>query len=128
MFPHTITVWNQVASNHTGGYTYQSTVIQNVRYEHTLAKKSTKEGESNESSFKLFVFPSEIQCDSVYIDPESFKNLESKVGYFTFDLDTYIGLGEIDSDIPAGEHYCIDSIYSPSAMSNDIHHFEITGS
>lgn len=128
MFPHTITVWNQIASNHTGGHIYKSTVIHFVRYEHTLAKKSTKEGESNESNLKVFVFPSEIQCDSKYIDPESFKNLESKDSYYTFDLDTFIGIGEIDSDIPAGEHYCINSIYSPSDMSNDIHHFEIIGS
>ena len=128
MFPHTITVWNQIASNHTGGFTYERTIINNVRYEHTIAKQSTKEGESNASSIKLFIFPTEIQCDSIYIEPTTFKELELKTGYFTFDTDTYIGLGTIETDLPSGEHYSIDSVKPEYAMGSDIHHFEITGS
>lgn len=128
MFPHTITVWNQVASNHTGGFTYERTIIENVRYEHTIAKQSTKEGESNASSLRLFVFPTEIQCDNIYIDPESFKQLKLKTGYFTFDTDTYIGLGVIETELPSGEHYSIDSVRPEYAMGSDVHHFEITGS
>lgn len=128
MFPHAITVWNQIASNHTGGFTYHRTVIKNVRYEHTIAKQSTKEGESNASNLLLFVFPAEMVSDSSYIEPESFKALEEHKGNFTFDTDTYIGLGEIATDLPSGEHYSIDSVTKVNAMSNDIHHFEIKGS
>lgn len=127
MFPHTITVWNPIASNHTGGFTYQRTVIRNVRYEHTIAKQSTKEGESNTSNLLLFVFPSEIDCDSTYIEPLEFKELSSTIGFFTFDTETYIGLGEIDTDLPSGEHYSIDSVKPINAMGNEVHHFEITG-
>ena len=73
MFPHTITVWNQIASNHTGVFTYHRTIIKNVIYESIIAKQSTKEGESNASTLLLFVFPTELVSDSIYIDPESFK-------------------------------------------------------
>lgn len=128
MFPHTITVWNKIASNHTGGFTYNKTFIDNVRYENTIAKQSTKEGESNASTLKLFVFPSEMKSDSKYIDSSLFKELESYKGYFTFDTDTFIGLGKIESDSPSGEFYSIDSVSKLNAMGNDIHHFEITGS
>lgn len=128
MFPHTITVWNQIASNHTGGFTYHRTIIKSVRYESIIAKQSTKEGESNASTLLLFVFPTEMVSDSVYIDPESFKDLKEYKGVFTFDTDTYIGLGEIDTDLPSGEHYSIDSVTKVNAMGNDIHHFEIKGS
>lgn len=128
MFPHTITVWNQIASNHTGGFTYHRTIIKSVRYESIIAKQSTKEGESNASTLLLFVFPNEIDCDSTYIEPLEFKELSSTIGFFTFDTETYIGLGEIDTDLPSGEHYSIDSVTKVNAMGNDVHHFEIKGS
>lgn len=128
MFPHTITVWNQIASNHTGGFTYKKTIINNVRYDRTIAKQSSKEGETNASNLLLFVFPSEIKCNSKYIVPTLFKELENKEEYYTFDTDTYIGLGVIETDVPSGEHYSIESINPITAMGNDIHHFEIKGS
>lgn len=128
MFPHSITVWNPIASNHTGGFTYQATIIRNVRYEHTIATQSTKEGESNASNFLVFVFPNEIDCDSKYIDPNSFKELSVKDGFFTFDTDSYIGIGEIETDSPSGECYSINSIKPLYALGNEIHHFEISGS
>ena len=55
MFPHSITVWNQIASNHTGGFTYNKVFIDNVRYELTIAKQNTKEGETNTSLLNLYV-------------------------------------------------------------------------
>lgn len=78
MFPHSITVWNQIASNHTGGFTYNKVFIDNVRYELTIAKQNTKEGETNTSLLNLFVFPDKIDTDSVYIEPKEYELLEDK--------------------------------------------------
>jgi hypothetical protein len=128
MFPHTITIWNQIASNHTGGFTYHRTVVSGVRYEVTHAKAPKKEGTSNTSLLNLFVFPDKIDSDSKYIDPELFKELTLKDNYFTFDNDTYVGLGDIDTDLPNGKHYLLDEIKPIYAMGNEIHHFEIKGS
>lgn len=128
MFPHSITVWNQIASNHTGGFTYNKVFIDNVRYELTIAKQNTKEGETNTSLLNLFVFPDKIDTDSVYIEPKEYELLEDKKGYYTFDTDTYIGLGKIDTPIPSGNSYSVDCVKPVHAMGNEIHHFEISGS
>lgn len=128
MFPHSITVWNQIASNHTGGFTYNKVFIDNVRYELTIAKQNTKEGETNTSLLNLFVFPDKIDTYSVYIEPKEYELLEDKKGYYTFDTDTYIGLGKIDTPIPSGNSYSVDSVKPVHAMGNEIHHFEISGS
>ena len=128
MFPHTITVWNRIASNHTGGFTYQRTIINNVRYERTIAKQSTKEGETNASNLLLFVFPTEIECNDTYIESTAFKELVAKTGYYTFCTDTIIGIGEILTDSPSGETYSINSIKPIYAQGSEIHHFELIGS
>ena len=128
MFPHTITIWNQVAKTHTGGFTYQRTVISGVRYEITHSVAPKKEGETNTSLLNLFVFPDKIDTNSTYIDPLLFKDLAVKDNCFTFDTNTYVGIGDIESDIPSGEHYLIEEIKPVYAMGNEIHHFEIKGS
>lgn len=128
MFPHTITIWNIIAKNHTGGFTYQRTVVSGVRYEITRSVAPKKEGTSNTSLLNLFVFLDKIDSNSKYIDSSEFKDLALKDNYFTFDTDTYIGIGDIESDIPSGEHYLIEEIKPVYAMGNEIHHFEIKGS
>jgi hypothetical protein len=128
MFPHTITIWNKIASNHTGGFTYHRTVVSGVRYEITSAKTSTKEGSSNTSSINIYVFLNKINNDSKYIDPELFKEMSLKDNYFTFDNDTYVGVGDIDNKMPSGKHFLLDEIKPVYALENEIHHFEIKGS
>ena len=128
MFPHTITIWNIIAKNHTGGFTYQRTVVSGVRYEITRSVAPKKEGTSNTSLLNLFVFPDKIDSNSKYIDSSEFKDLALKDNYFTFDTDTYIGIGDIESDIPSGEHYLIEEIKPVYTMGNEINHFEIKGS
>ncbi len=66
MFPHTVTIWNQIAKNHTGGTTYQRTVLKGVRYEVTLAKTPKKEGEDNASALDLYVFLDKVSSISYY--------------------------------------------------------------
>ena len=152
MFPHTVTIWNQIAKNHTGGTTYQRTVLKGVRYEVTLAKTPKKEGEDNASALDLYVFLDKVEAISyydggnsdtdyknsedldagfsfsTYIDPILFEKLESKKRFFTFDKNTYVGLGEINTDNPSGNCYLISDIKPVYAMGNKIHHFEIKGS
>ena len=94
MFPHTITIWNQVAKTHTGGCTYQRTVISGVRYEITHSVAPKKEGETNTSLLNLFVFPDKIDTNSTYIDPLLFKDLAVKDNCFTFDTKKAIYLAE----------------------------------
>lgn len=128
MFPHTITIWNVIAKNHTGGFTYQRTVISGVRYEIIRSVAPKKEGTSNNSLLNLFVFLDKIDSNSQYIDSMEFKELALKENYFTFDNDTYVGIGDVDSDKPSGESYLIEEIKPVYAMGNEIHHFEIKGS
>lgn len=128
MFPHTITIWNVIAKNHTGGFTYQRTVISGVRYEIIRSVAPKKEGTSNNSLLNLFVFLDKIDSNSQYIDSMEFKELALKENYFTFDNDTYVGIGDVDSDKPSGENYLIEEIKPVYAMGNEIHHFEIKGS
>ncbi len=128
MFPDVITVWNQVSRNHTGGCTYQKTVISGVRCEVVYSKSPKKEGNDNTSSLNLFVFPDVMETDSKYIEPIQFKELGIKDSYFTFDTDTYVGIGEIESDKPSGDFFLIGEIKALKAMGNEIHHFEIKGS
>ncbi len=128
MFPNTVTIWNQIAKNHTGGFTYQRTVISGVRYELTRSIAPKKEGTSNTSLLNLFVFPDKMETNSQYIDPIAFKELEFKDNYFTFDNNTYVGIGNIDSEKPIEECFLIEEVKPVQAMGNEIHHFEIKGS
>ncbi len=152
MFPHTVTIWNQVSKNHTGGATYQRTILKDVRYEITVAKTPKKEGEENTSVLNLYIFLDKViaasyydggnsdtdyqnssnldagYASSTYVDPILFGKEESKERFFTFDKNTYVGLGKIETDIPSENCFLISDIKPVYAMGNTIHHFEIIGS
>lgn len=121
--PHTITVFNKYYDNRQ--VKYKRLVIENCKFTPKRAVVLGNVEVSEADTGKLVVFEKDLNMNE-YVEPKDYEGLG-----FTFDLESIVAIGQIDTDVTNirdledYEHYTVSSVLHNNYSFALPHHFSL---
>ena len=129
MFPHSVTIYNKYKLD--GVEKWQRTVIDRVQWNAIKGTIARKTGISSADSLQLII-PYDYRSNSAYVDPDTWKGLTDRAGYWTLQSGDTVVNGSIDYEVVKSSSEL--SQYSDSRIITSIDaydyglpHWEVSG-